>query len=86
MRNKKLEDASEVVTQGYLDLKLEEQERKVDDKQVQYHSEVMTRFDKMMKILTEIREEQVVGFHQVEERFENHEVRIQRLEKLQPAA
>ena len=67
-----------------MDLKFEDQVRKFDNKQAQYHSEVMTKFDTVVKILSDIREKQLIHIHQTEQRFENHEKRIEKLEKLQP--
>ena len=55
-------------------------ELKAIDREQAYHSDVMTQFDKIMKKLETMREESEIDNFQRDEKIENHEKRIKRLE------
>ena len=55
-------------------------ELKTLDREQAYHSDVMTQFDKIMKKLETMREESEIDNFQRDEKIENHEKRIKRLE------
>lgn len=45
-----------------------------------------TKLDSISKELAQIREDKIIGGHQVEEKLDNHEQRIQKLEQVQQIA
>ena len=95
---KQKSDYSQVVTKAYLDktldqrfllndakfdLKLENLERKIDEKAQKYRDEVLTSNDKIIKELEVMREENIIGFNQIARlgrQVSNHEKRIKILE------
>jgi len=77
---KQKSDSSQVVTKAYLDktlderfllndvkfdLKLENLERKIDEKAQKYRDQVLTSNDKIVKELEAMREENIIGFNQI---------------------
>ena len=58
-------------------------ELKTIDREQDYHSEVMTQFDKIMKKLETMRQEDTIDDFQRDEKIENHEKRIKILESSQ---
>lgn len=62
------------------DIKLENLERKIDEKAQRYRDEVLTSNDKLAKTLETIREEMEIGFYHNKQKLDNHEKRIKVLE------
>jgi len=55
-------------------------ELKAIDREQNYHSNVMTQFDKIVKKLDEMRQENEIDNFRRDEKIENHETRIKALE------
>ncbi len=86
---KKKNDSLEVVTKVFLEIKLDEVKRDIDDKAKGYRDEILTKLDGVMGELQTIREENTVGAYQtreLREEVDSHEKRIRRLEKPHIAA
>ena len=67
-----------------IDMKMENQEVRIDDKAREYRNETMTRFDGIMGELVNAREERAFLFHenkQLSKTTDNHEQRITTLEQ-----
>lgn len=58
-------------------------ELKAIDREQNYHSDVMTQFDKVMKKLETMRQESTLGESQQDQKLEDHEDRIKVLESSQ---
>lgn len=98
MKRKNGNGSSQVVTKKFLektldgrftsfeskmDFKLENLERKVDEKAQQYRDEVLTSNDKLAKKLETIQQELELGNLQMKRQLEDHEQRITSLESVQ---
>lgn len=94
---KQKNDDNEVVTRGILrselkrELKIETNKLRleIDEKAKQYHDEILTRFDGVMKELEDSRENRTLEVYQTKElrdQAEDHERRIIKLERAQKAA
>ena len=86
---KKKNDSLEVVTKVFLEIKLDEVKRDIDDKAKGYRDEILTKLDGVMGELQTIREENTVGAYQtreLREEVDSHKKRIRRLEKPHIAA
>lgn len=92
---KQKDDSSQVITKTYLkayvdekfalndvktDLKLENLERKIDEKAREYRDQILTSNDKLAKTLETMREELEINNFQMRDKIENHEKRIEVLE------
>ena len=65
------------------DIKLENLERKIDEKAQRYRDQVLTSNDKIVRELEVMREENTIGFNQIgrlNKQVSNHEKRIKILE------
>lgn len=62
------------------DLKLENLERKIDEKAQKYRDQVLTSNDKLAQTLEAMREEMEIGFYHNKQKLNNHEKRIKILE------
>lgn len=62
------------------DIKLENLERKIDEKARQYRDQILNSNDKLAKRLETMREELEVGNSQMRDKIKNHEKRISILE------
>lgn len=77
---KQKNDSSELVTKGFLEIKLQE----FDENAKEYRDEILTKLDGVMGELKTMREETTFGAHQVfelREQVDNHEGRITHLEE-----
>lgn len=90
--------SSQIITKAYLnkvlddrfklseintDIKLENLERKIDEKAQKYRDQVLTSNDKIVKELEVMREENIIGFNQIArlgKQVNSHEKRIKILE------
>lgn len=66
-----------------MDKKFDEMDRKWDDRFIQFKSDIFTRFDELMGELAQIREDRIFTDHDnkvINERVDEHEVRIKKLE------
>jgi hypothetical protein len=71
-----------------IDIKNDRRDLRLEDKFRQYRDDVLTKMDQVMGQLETIRDEQVLANHHAEEmlqKINNHEGRITRLEKFNPA-
>lgn len=64
---------------------MSQMEQQAKDRETEYHSAVMSSFDKVMERLDSIQTEMTVGFSQMNGRSDNHEKRIRTLESAQKA-
>lgn len=64
---KKKQDGSSLVTVSLLDIKLEEQDRRNDDKAKLYRDQILTKLDGVMGELEAIREDNTLGAGQTRE-------------------
>ena len=87
---KRKDGNSELVTKGFLKSELEFKlgglEQRVDDRAKQYRDQILTSNDKLAKTLETTREELEIGNFQMRRQVENHEKRIENLEKIQQTA
>lgn len=80
---------ADIVTKGYLEQKLEETKRDIDDSAKGYRDEVLTKLDKVMGELETMREENTIGFSQLngmQKQVTSHEKRIKKLEQVPQVA
>ncbi|MEK7517047.1 MAG: hypothetical protein AAB583_00725 [Patescibacteria group bacterium] len=68
------------------DIKLERLERRIDDNAQKYRDQVLTSNDKLAKTLETMRQENSIGFNQINRQLDGHETRIQKLEQIQQPA
>lgn len=91
---KKKNNSSDLVTKVFLkgelttletrvDIKLERMEKRIDDNAQKYRDQVLTSNDKLAKHLKTMREENTIGFNQLNNKLQDHEKRIQRIERTQ---
>ncbi len=66
-------------------MKLEKMEERIDDKAKIYRDEILNSNDKLVKQLEEMRNENTIGFNQINRNLSNHEKRIKKIERLQIA-
>lgn len=59
------------------DIKLENLERRIDEKAQEYKDEVLMSNDRLAKTLETIREEMGIGFYHNKQKLDNHEKRIE---------
>ena len=69
-----------------VDIKLDRLERRIDDKAQKYRDEILISNDKLAKQLETMREENSIGFNQLNKQLSNHETRIKKIERIQQAA
>lgn len=58
------------------DIKLENLERKIDEKAQRYRDQVLTSNDRLAKTLETMREEIEIGFYHVNKRLDDHDKQI----------
>jgi uncharacterized membrane protein len=81
---KKKNTSLDLVTETHLAIKLDELNLKVDDKARLYRDQILTKLDQVMGKLQNIREDNIVGTHQVRQLrkdVENHSKRLVKLEQ-----
>ena len=72
-----------------VDIKLEKMEMRIDDNAQRYRDQVLASNDGLMKQLETMREDNIVGAGQtrrINDKLDNHEQRILKIEKLQISA
>lgn len=68
------------------DIKLDNLERRIDDNAKKYRDQILVSNDKLAKQLEEMRDENAIGFNQLNRELQNHEKRIKKLEQIQTTA
>ena len=64
---------------------IDRMESRIDDNPKKYRDQVLTSNDKLAKTLEEMRDENSIGFNQLNNKLNNHEERIKKLEQIQRA-
>lgn len=80
---KKKSAGSELVTNDYLDIRLDELRDEVKDMITQTHSKLYTRIDPLLKEIVDNREDREIGTQKVRDleiRLNSHDRRIKKLE------
>ena len=75
-----------LILKNELETKLNDLEYKLDGNAQKYRDQVLTSNDKLAKQLETMREENTIGFNQLNNKLNNHETRIKKIERIQQAA
>ena len=72
-----------LILKSELETKLNDLEYKLDGNAQKYRDQVLTADDKLAKQLETMREENTIGFNQLNNQLNNHEKRIKKIERIQ---
>lgn len=73
------------VLETKIDIKLDRIERRIDENAQKYRDQILKSNDKLVKEQEGIREDKIIGDHQVKEKLDNYEKRLNKLERVQQA-